>query len=357
MPMDRRSFMKASGVAAALGVTGLAGCSGILGSSSGASNWQYDPETLADTQTRFFGSMQYGNLYSMRDELPGTMGENFEVDSESPIKPEDIDLLSGVGGGQVSMQTGSGAFFGSVAVTGSYDVDAIESQISSQGSAQQSGEYEGYTLYSGTNLNQQVPGDQMPTDTDATATAALSEEAMILGVTVSQSGSLDVSGQDTVETMIDAEAGNAPRIDENSKYAKKLHDKLGGATMVVGGEVDGALVDTYQDQYGSGGMGGEMMNGLRAGGLSADIGSSTTTYKFGIVYNNSSNAESSGIVGLVNMMKQRLTEQEAINEVNANRSGDTIVVTVKGDTQTLLSQGENQVPMGAVGGNAVPIDY
>ena len=239
--MDRRSFMKASGVAAALGVTGLAGCSGILGSSSGASNWQYDPATLAETQTRFFGSMQYGNLYSMRDELPGTMGENFEVDTQSPINPEDIDLLTGVGGGQISMQTGSGAFFGSVALTGSYDVDAISSQMMSEGSVQENGEYEGYTLYSGTNLNQQVPGDQMPTGTDATATAALSEEAMVLGVTVSQSGSLDVSGQDTVETMIDAKAGNAPRIDANSKYAKKLHNKLGGATMVVGGEVDGAL--------------------------------------------------------------------------------------------------------------------
>jgi hypothetical protein len=357
MPMNRRSFMKASGLAATMGVTALAGCNGILGGGgSGAANWQYDPAELSETQTRFFGSMQYGDLYEMRDELPASMSEGFQTDSSSPVNPEDLDVLSGVGGGQVSMETQTGAFFGSLAVTGSFDTEAMGSEIESGGQATQSGEYEGYTLYEGANLGENVPGQSMPGQPgmDASATVALSSDAIVFGVTVDQTDSLEVTGQQTVETMIDANAGNAPLYADNSDHASELQNKLGDATMVVGGEVEAALVDLAEQQAGAG-MGAQMLSGVRAGGFSGDIAPDTTTYTFAIVYESSTAAEDSGLVGLVNMASQQATESPEINSIDANRDGSTVVVTVEGDTQALLSQGQNQVPMGSV--NAVPTGY
>lgn len=355
--MNRRSFMKASGLAATMGVTALAGCNGILGGGgSGAGSWQYDPATLSDTQTRFFGSMQYGDLYEMRDELPTSMNESFETDSSSSVSPDDLDVLSGVGGGQLSMDTETGAFFGSMAVTGSFDTDAMASEIESEGEVTQSGEYEGYTLYEGANLDENMPGQSMPgqPEMDGSATIALSDEAMVFGVTVDQTQNLDVTGQETVETMIDANGGNAPLYADNSDHASELQNKLDSTTMVVGGEVDGEIVDRFQEEGGAG-MGSQMVSGLRAGGFSGDVSPDTTTYKFAIVYESSSAAEDSGIVGIVNMMSQQTSESEEIDNVDADRDGATVVVTVEGDTQELLSQGQSQVPTGGV--NAVPTDF
>lgn len=356
--MDRRSFMKASGMAAALGVTGLAGCSGILGGGgSDTTNWQYDPGTLASTQMRFFGSMQYGELYEMRDELPGSMDSSFETDSSSSVNPEDLDMISGVGGGQLSMETESGSFFGSMVATGDFDADAIGQEIESEGNAQQSGEYEGYTLYEGANLDEEMPGGSVPdeTPTSATATVAVSDEAVVFGVTVDQGTDLGVTGQESVEAMIDAESGSGTRLSANSDHASELYSKLGNETMVVGGEVDAELMDLAEEQGGAG-MGGQMMSGLRAGGLSAAIDPSTTTYKFALIYESSQAAEDSGIVSLVNLMGQQTSDSEEINSIDASQDGSTVVVTIEGDTQALLSQGQNQVPMGATSVNAVPTD-
>lgn len=358
MPIDRRDFMKASGATAALAVTSLAGCSGFLGGGSSASNWQYDPATLADTQTRFFGSMQWGDLYSMREDLPPSMQSSFEMSGDSPIEPGDVDLFTGVGGGQVSMDTGNGAFFGSLAITGSFDSGELTDRIAAEGTAQEAGEYEGYTLYEGTNLDQGVPGGTVPGGSaNATATVGISDSAMVMGVTVDQGSDVSVTGQDTVETMIDAEAGGAPRLTQNSDYAQTLQNELGGATMVAGGEVDGSLVEAYMQQAGGVGMGSQMVEGLRAGGFNADIGSSTTTYNIAAVYESSGAAESSGLADTIDGLSQMGNLPEGVDSVDATRNGDTVVVTVEGDTQTLLSQGQSQVPMGGAVGSAVPVDY
>jgi len=358
MTMNRRSFMKASGMAAALGVTGLAGCNGLLGGGgSGPTNWQYDPETLSSTQMRMFGSMQYGDLYEMRDELPGSMGSAFETESTSSVSQEDIDMFSGVAGGQLSMETQSGSFFGSMVITGSFDPDAIGQEMASSENTQESGEYEGYTLYEGANLDQELPGGSMPgqTPTDATATVAVSADAVVFGVTVDQGTDLGVNGQQSVEAMIDANSGSGTRLADANDHVRQFHSKLGGDTMVVGGDVDPELLEMAQEQSGAG-MGSQMMNGLRAAGFSAGIDPSTTTYTFALIYESSQAAEDSGIVGLVNMMSQQASESEEINSIDANQDGSSIVVTVEGDTQALLSQGQNQVPMGSMSAGAIPGD-
>lgn len=359
MPIDRRSFMKASGVAATLGVTGLAGCSGLLGDgASGAASWQYDPSTLSDTQMRFFGSMQYGDLYEMRDELPSSMDTGFETDGSSSVSPEDIDLLTGVGGGQLSMETDSGAFFGSMAITGTFDTDALSSEIESEGEATRSGEYEGYTLYEGANLNQGMPGQSVPgqPEMEMSATVALSEEAVVFGVTVDQGAGLDVTGQGAVEEMIDAAAGDAERLAANSDHASELNDKLGDGTMIVGGEVDPALVDLAEQEAGSG-MGGGMVKGLRAGGFGATIDPDTTTYTFAIIYESSGAAEDAGIASMVDFLGQQASQSEEINSIDSSQDGATVLVTIEGDTQALLEQGQGQVPMGAASVNAAPTDF
>lgn len=387
MPMQRRKFMKASGVAAVLGITGLAGCNGILGGGggSGADSWQYDPETAAQdrsetqseggdgdqsgggngdqggslTQARVFGSMDFGSLYEIRDQLPESVRSSFEVDSSSSVSPEDVDILSGVGGGQMSVDTGAGGFFGSLAVTGSFDPDALGEELQSEGEVEQSGSYEGYTLYEGANMGQ-MPTGGMGATTDATATVAVSDSAVVFGVTVSQESDLGLTGQDAVEASIDANAGNADLLSANSDHVSTLKNELGGSTMIVGGDVDQSLVEAYREQAGGGGgMGADaMLNGLRAGGFDADVGGETTTYNLAVVYNNGDNAEGSGILNVVDTLKESLTNQEGINSVTSNRNGATILVTIEGDTETLLSQDQSQVPMGATAGvDAVPTDF
>lgn len=361
MPMDRRSFMKASGVGAAMGLSALAGCSGLLGggSTTAGGSWQYDPATLADTQTRFFGSMKYGELYAMRDQLPESMA-NFETSSDSPVSPGDIELATGVGGGQVSMDTGAAGFFGSAAITGSFDKSAMTQEIESQGSSQASGNYQGYALYEGTNLDQNVPGSTMPGQSvDASATVGVGDSAMVGGVAASQGTDTGVTGKAAVETMIDAEAGNAPKLANNSQYASTLKNELGGAMMVVGGEVDGSLVQSYRDTNSGMSMYGSMLEGLRAGGFNADISPDTTTYTFAIVYDNADNAGSTGIPQMVNNYKSRLEQQPSINSISANQNGQTITVTVTGDTEALLSQGQQQVPMGSAVGDVegIPSEF
>lgn len=346
MQPRRREFVKATGLAAVLGTTGLAGCNGILGGGGGggsaAADWQYDPSSLADVGNEFFGSMNYGALYDARDQLPQSMQDGLESSGDSPISPSEIDLLSGVGGASFSMGSGTGAGFGSIAVTGSFEKSTVTDEIESQGSAEQTGEYEGYTLYE----NASMAGGQIPGQpgTSGSATVGAGDGAMVMGVTMSQGSDIGVTGQDAVETMIDASAGNATRLSDADGHVQQLSSNLGDATMVVGAAIDPSLVG-FAEQSASGGMQQQVVTGLRAGGFTADVDGETTTFTFGIIYESDQRAEDSGIVGLVNGMSTQLEDQQpGIETVEASRDGSFVEVTLTGDTKTLLEQGQSQAP-------------
>lgn len=327
-------------MAAVLGTTGLAGCNGIGGGGGGGSaeSWQYDPSSLATVGTRFFGSMDYAQMYENRDQFPESTQQNLEPSGDSPIDPADVDTLTGVGGAQASMEGQSYAFFGSGAVTGSLDREALTSEVDSGGEVEETGEYEGYALYRATDLGQTGVGMGQY---QGSGSFGVGDSAVVFGVSLSQNADVGVTGEDAVRASIDASTGNAALLRDNSEYATQLSDTIGDATMRLGLEIDPSLVETAQQQAGEG-MQSQFVSGIRAGGLGAAIRGETTTFTFVAIYENSQRAEDSGIVGFANGMSTQLENQDGINSVSASQDGAAVVVTIEGDTQTLMEQGQSQ---------------
>lgn len=348
METTRREFVAASGLAAVLGTTGLAGCSGFLGGggSSSIESWQYDPTTLADTPNVLFGSMQYGQLYDIRDQLPPSARDSFSIDQEaSPLQAEDIDTMVGVGSGDVAQQMQSMSFFGSFAVTGSFDRQAMVDEIESDGDVTSAGEYEGYAMYDVPELSEAPMGGMGQTTAyDGSATIGVSESAMVFGVSVAQNSDLGVDGTQAAETMIDAGAGNAEQLSASSGPAQDLQSRINDKHMAVGAELDPELVEMAQmlagmGAGGAGGGGAAMLAGMRAGGFGADITADTTTYSFVLIYESAGSAEEAGVADIVDGMSSRMEEQPAVDSVSSSQDGAAVTIEIAGDTEQLLEQG------------------
>jgi|GEM_PF-2364923 len=346
MDTTRRRFIAAGGLAAVLGTTGLAGCSGFLGGGGGSlESWQYDPTTLSDTPNVLFGSMRYGDLYEMRDEFPQSMQDDFEVDdSDTPVQAGDIGTMVGVGGGDVSQQMQSTSFFGSFAVTGSFDRQAMVDEVESDSEVSSAGEYEGYAMYEVPELSDAPVGSMGQAAPQGSATVGVSESALVFGIGVAQNSDLDVTGTQAAETMIDAGAGNAQKLSGSSGPAQDVQSRVTDKHIAVGAEVDPALVDMAERLSGMGaggtGSGGAtMLGGLRAGGFGADITPDTTTYTFVIRYESASSAEESGVADLVSGMSSRFEQQPQVDSVSATQDGSTVVVEIAGPTEQILEQG------------------
>lgn len=334
MPTDRRSFVKAGGVAAVAGITGLAGCSGDFlggGGGGGSKNWQYDPAALVQTQNRFYGSMDYSQFYSMRDELPNSE-ETFQVDEDSPIKPEDIDDATGVGGAAIDLMGETATMFGSFAITGSFDKGTLEGEIESDGEANRTGEYSGYTLYE----NADDPTNSVGSSSSS-ATVGVGDDAMIIGFVGAEGTDPSITGEDAVREAIDASNGDADLLKDNSSNVRTLKDTISGKTMEVGGEIDPEIVDQI---VGSGlsAQEAQFVEGARGGGFGMDVGSSTTTMEMVALYQDAQTAEDTGLKELIELGAQNATEEPGIDEVTAEYDGAAVVVTIKGDTQTIFEE-------------------
>jgi hypothetical protein len=338
METSRRSVLKAGGTAALLSVTSLAGCSGILGGGNvSPADYQYDPATLVETQNRFFGLADYAGLYEARENFPESTQESFESSEDTPVNPEDIETMVGVGGAQISMSgSGGGAFFGSLGVLGSFDKSTIEESIQSEDDAQQSGEYEGFTLYENTGSESSNVVGGVPTD--STATAAAGDGAVIIGFAAADGeGEPSVTGDQAARTMIDAGNGDAELLNDNSDYASSLRDRIGDSSVMMGGEVDPGLVEMATQ---AGGMQTDFVNGIRAGGFGMTVDGETTTMSAVGIYTDSQAAEDSGVVELVDFASdQAVDENPDIDSVDAEYDGNAVVVSVEGQTQTIFDQG------------------
>lgn len=344
MRTDRRSFVKASGLVAVLGATSLAGCGGILGGGGGGTgSYLYDPTVVADAPNVAFGSMAYGTFYENRDQLPESMRGDFQTDPDSPIQPEDIDNIAGVGGGDVSQDMGSTSAFGSAAVTGSIPRSDVESRIESDETAESAGSYEGHSMYSVSNFEDGMAGVPGSTEVEGSGTVAVGDSAMVIGVSVSQGMDALATGESATKTMIDASLGNARQLSAADGPATSVQNRLGDRMMAVGASVDPELVSMAQQLAGSGegGMGGQLLAGMRGGGFGADINGETTTFSFVAVYESEQSATEAGIADLVSGMSSRFEQQEGIDSVDARQDGGTVEVTIEGDTKTLAEQGSN----------------
>jgi len=350
MATDRRTFLK-TGTAAVAGMAGLSGCSGnLFGGGSGgpgsAGNWLYDPSILLETQNKFYGSLDYATLYEARQNLPESTQSAFELSEESPIPPEDIDTMTGVGGAVLDQSGGTGSGVGSIALLGSFSAGDLSSAIEGSGEVSQTGEYEGYTLFTSDSLG---ATGAMAGPTEGSATVALGEGAMIVGFAGSNGGNAPATGRQAVETMIDADAGNAQRLLGNNQYLDQLSDALGSGIAVGGGQIDPALLEQTGTTGGSSSM-AQFTEGIRAGGGAVQLNGETTTFTFAGVYEDAETAEGTGIVALVNGMSSRMTQDsEAIESVDASYDGPAVVLKITGNTRTLFAQAAGQVPMGSLG--------
>jgi len=339
METDRRSFVKATGLAAVLGTTGLAGCSGLLGGGGDASGWLYDPSVVAEVPNVAFGSMDYGTFYDNRDQLPASMQEGFTTDPDSPIQPGDIETLAGVGGGDVTADMQSASAFGTVVVTGSFPTSEIESEIEAESEVQPAGSYQDYSLYSVSDLGDGVTGVPASERFQGSGAVAVGEGAMLIGLSAGQGTASPATGTATVETMIDASAGNARRLGDRDGPVTEVQSEVGESMVSVGAEVDPELVTLAQRTSGMGGMQGQLVAGIRGGGFGMDIDGSTTTGTVVAVYDSSQSATDAGLADLVSGMSARFEEEPGITTVSAEQNGAVVVVTVEGDTDTLLEQG------------------
>ncbi len=349
MDTDRRTVLKASGIAALIGSTGLAGCSGgLLGGdggsgSSGPESWQYDPALLGDAPNAFFGSMDYATIYENREFFPEDTRNSLEqTDSSTPVNPEDIDYLSGVGGGTVSMMEGSGSGAGSVAVAGSFDRSTVTEEVESQEDTTQVGEYEGYTLYESSEVSQQVGSDA-----SGSATVGVGDGALVAGFAFASGTSTSSSGRDAVETAIDANNGNADLLRGSNEYATTLADNIGDATAGFGGVGDPELIDQFSSTADS--QTQTYVEGMRAGGVGMALEGETTTFTAVIAYESSQAAGDTGLADLVSGLSSQVEQQEGINSVDGEQNDDAVVITVEGDTMALLQQANQSSGMAGAG--------
>jgi len=354
METNRRAVLKLSGVAALMGSTGLAGCSGgLLGGgggsgSSGPESWQYDPSVLGDSPNVFFGSMDYATIYENREFFPEDTRNSLEqTDSSTPVNPEDIDYLSGVGGGSVSMMDNTGSGAGSVAIAGSFEASAITDQIESEGDATEVGEYEGYTLYESPSMS-----EEFGPNASGSATFGVSDGALVAGFAFASGTSTSSSGQDAVETAVDASNGDADPLRGNNEYATTVADNVGDATATFGGVGDPDLIDQYSAMADS--QTQTYVDGMRAGGFGMALEGETTTFTVVIAYESSQAAGDTGLVDLVEGFGPQIEQEEGINSVGAEQNDSAVVMTVEGDTLTLLQQADQTGGMGGVASVSAP---
>jgi hypothetical protein len=344
MDTDRRSVLKASGVAALLSTTGLAGCSGLLGGGGGTTNWQYDPGTLRETESKFFGAADLAGLYEARQQLPDDVTGGVENTENSPINPEDLERASGVGGLTIPMSSESSSEgFGSFAITGSFSASDITDEVEQSEDAQSAGEYEGYSLWE--NAGESVSAGGMTGD--SSGVIGIRDGTMVVGAAGTNEGAASVTGEQAAKTMIDAGNGETELLANNNEFVQTLSDNLGSGTMQFGGTVDPALIEAFA---GMGGSGSQFTNGFRAGGVDMAINGETTTITGVGVYEDAEAAEATGIKTIIDGFSEELTNQEGFNSVEAEYSGSAVVMTIEGDTQTLFEQGAGQAPVNPGGG-------
>lgn len=329
MTQSRRTFLRASGVSALLG---LAGCTGVLeddeslAQASGQpdySSWLYDPKDLLGIDTRGFASYDVESVMEQRDELPEDPFQGLE---EANQELEGIDLteighMTLVGGSSLDFArddsaTGPSSAGASFVVEGSFDVDEIQTQIEeeSDSSAEyETGSYEGYELYYGDDGNEY---------SDTTVAFALDSEHVLVG-TVEDA---DVTGRDAVETMIDANQGDADRYYDQSEYAQLLIDQLGEATVIMGAQFDlGTIVrDQISDERAR-----TLVDGLYAAGMAGTLNGETTDNEIILAYDEETEVPADTARDLVDEAQEQSPRAfENVEDVSVSGGDRTLTISM-----------------------------
>jgi hypothetical protein len=329
MTQSRRTFLRASGLSALLG---LAGCTGVLeddeslAEASGQpeySSWLYDPKDLLGIDTRGFASYDVESVMEQRDELPEDPFQGLE---EANQELEGIDLteighMTLVGGSSLDFArddsaTGPSSAGASFVVEGTFDVDEIQTQIEeeSDSSAEyETGSYEGYELYYGDDGNEY---------SDTTVAFALDSEHVLVGMIEDA----DVSGRDAVETMIDADQGDADRYYDQSEYAQLLIDQLGEATVIMGAQFDlGTIVrDQISDERAR-----TLVDGLYAAGMAGTLNGETTDNEIILAYDEETEVPADTARDLVDEAREQSPRAfENVEDVSVSGGDRTLTISM-----------------------------
>lgn len=336
---SRRTFLKASGAAALLG---LSGCTGVLRSDDGLdedgppgyTTWLYDPKALLGVDTRGFASYDVQSVLDRRDELPEDPFENLDEANEriEAVDLEEIEHLSLVGGGETDYSRYGVSFV----VEGSFDVEAIRSELESEGEGMEyeTGSYQGYDLYY---------GEQESAYSSQSSAVALSGDAVVFGMVEDE----EVTGRAAAEAMIDADGGSRAGYYDESEYARILVDAMGDATFVMGAEFDlgSGVRDRIQDERAR-----ALSEGLAAAGMTGTLGAETTDYEFVLAYEEGTDVPEESAQALVDEAREQSPEAfEHVEDVSI-RSGDrTLTVTTTVQSEELF---DGFSDMGVMSGSA-----
>lgn len=326
MKGSRRTFLRASGAAALLG---LSGCTGVLESDDGLdedgppgyTTWLYDPKDFLGVDTAGFASYDVQSVLDQRDELPEDPFEGLEEanDEIEAVDLEEVDHLSLVGGGETDYSRYGLSFV----VEGSFDAAAIREEIESESDGEEfeTGSYEGYDLYY---------GEQESDYSNQSYAIAVSGDAVVFGMAEDE----DVSGRAAAEAMIDAESGSRAGYYGESEYARILVDALGSATFVMGAEFDlgSAVRDRVRDERAR-----DLVDGLAAAGTSGTLGGETTDYEFVLAYEEDAEIPTESAQELVDEAREQSPEAfEHVEDVSVRGVGRTLRVTATVESEELF---------------------
>jgi len=340
MRLTRRSLLRAGGVAALFGATAFAGCAGLRGGPSGdVGDWQFHTGAVSDTPNRFFGTVDHARLYADREHLPESGRATLESAPYTPLDPGAVEAVAGVGGVQFGdFGTGSSVTFGATVALGSFERGAVEEVVRSEGSPAVERDYRGLTLFEGVEGEaagglEGVPGDGTPFTMTAVAAG---EGALVVGsVSVRGRNAGMVLAEEVVEAAVDAATGNGPRLRGANPRAGRVADLAGGSTLFAGAEADPALLGRYRR---AGGPLGRAVTGLRAGGLGLTVDGDTVELRLVGLYEDAAAAESADVAALVEgaATDAGVSDSGAVERVDAAYERDAVVVTIVGETQSLL---------------------
>jgi hypothetical protein len=195
-------------------------------------------------------------------------------------------------------------------------VDAIQTQIEeeSDSSAEyETGSYEGYELYYGDDGNEY---------SNTTVAFAIDSEHVLVGMIEDS----DVTGRDAVETMIDANQGNADRYYGQSEYAQLLIDQLGEATVIMGAQFDlGTIVrDQISDERAR-----TLVDGLYAAGIAGTLNGETTDNEIILAYDEETEVPVDTARDLVDEAREQSPRAfENVEDVTVSGSDRTLTITM-----------------------------
>lgn len=383
MDTNRRSVLKASGIAALFGATGLAGCSGVVGGDSPA-DWQYDPSILTEARSKFYGSVEYTDLWAQRDKLPPSVRQGLDRIEETdrfPFAPSDLGYSSGVGGFSVVTSAGIPALFTSTATTGSFTAEEIQETVSmSLGISlsdnplvEAAGSHGGYTIYrmrspgegggGGTGSGDSAEPAGLSSPSMGDAAFGIDDGAVVAGNAASF-GPGGITAEQTVRMMIDAGGGGGvPSVQASNEHLQGISGRIGGDTFRVAASFDPAavtLVTTLNsaalslfsgllgtfDPTGASAAATSVAedvldvvyDNLRGIGLGVDVGDETTTITFVLSYNWADSARSTGLVQIFDLAGTEAETSPAIDSFDAEYDGREIVVEATGPTERFVGE-------------------